>query len=72
MAMIVVPSCLLHGLFGDMQENHLPQNIVVAITDFWNFGVRYCFKEPEHCIFCKFSKSIIKTRMTLLIHFFVL
>ena len=51
MAMIVVSSCLLHGLFGDMQENHLPQNIVVAITDFWNFGVRYCFKEPEHCIF---------------------
>ena len=49
---LFVPSCSLHavhGHFGDVQDDYLPQNIVVAITDFRNFGVRYCFQEQEHC-----------------------
>ena len=55
MAMIVVSYlfpvvyCTWH--FGDIQDKYLPQNIVIAITDFWHFDVRYCFWEQEHCCF---------------------
>ena len=37
------------------------KTIVIAITDVWNFGVRFCFQEQEQCylyFFCQFSKSI--------------
>ena len=59
---LFVPSCLLHCHFGNIQDNYLHPlpNIVIAITDVWNFGVKFFFQEQEHCyfIFLSISKSI--------------
>ena len=42
----------------DVQGDYLPQNITVAIRDFWNFGVRYCCQEQEHCYFWASTRQL--------------
>ena len=41
-----------------MQDGYLPQNIAVAKTYFWNFGVRYCFEEQERFYFLAATKQL--------------
>ena len=40
----------------DVQDDYLPQNIAVAITDFYNFGVRYCFRN-RNMLFLSFNQA---------------
>ena len=46
-----------------MQDDYLPQNIVVAITDFGNFGVRYCSMNRNIVLFFLFFYTPCSTKL---------